>query len=138
MRAGRAHTFLAIVVVFTVSDAPAIEVRKHVAAASDQQAIWCWGSQRRSANVPFLRIISRGGKVVIETKDYMHSSFIANTKDVLVSNDRLNFAYWYKPLARWSRCSLVTGPSGDTMAGNCDGELSAGQWGSVPSYLWRC
>jgi len=107
-------------------------------AAAEGRVTWCWGSQRRSENVAFLRITTHGGKVVIETKDYMHGNFVANTKDVVFAGGHLDFSYWYKPLARWARCNLTAGASGDTMAGSCDGELSVGHWGSVPSYLWRC
>jgi hypothetical protein len=107
-------------------------------AAADGQVTWCWGSQRRSENVAFLRIVTRGGKLTVETKDYMHGDFLADTKDAILAGGHLGFSYWYKPLARWARCDLTTGTSGDTMAGRCDGELSVGQWGSVPTYLWRC
>jgi hypothetical protein len=107
-------------------------------AAADSQVTWCWGSQRRSENVAFLRITTHDGSVFVETKDYMHGNFVANSKDVVFADGRLDFSYWYKPLARWARCNLTTGASGDTMAGSCDGELGVGHWGSVPSYLWRC
>jgi hypothetical protein len=110
---------------------------EHPAAASGQ-VIWCWGSQRRSENVPFLRITSHDGKVIVETKDYMHGDFVANTKDVVFADSHLGFSYWYNPLARWARCNLTNGASGNTMAGSCDGELSVGHWGSVTTYLWRC
>jgi hypothetical protein len=108
------------------------------AVAADGQVTWCWGSQRRSENVAFLRITTHDDKVVVETKDYMHGNFVANTKEVVFADGHLDFSYWYKPLARWAPCRLTTGASGDTMAGSCDGELSVGYWGSVPSYLWRC
>jgi hypothetical protein len=108
------------------------------AAAAEGQVTWCWGSQRRSENVPFLRITTHDGKLAVETKDYMHGNFVANTRKVVFADGHLDFSYWYRPLARWAHCNLTPGASGDTMAGNCDGELSAGRWGSVPSYLWRC
>ncbi len=107
-------------------------------AAAGGQVTWCWGSQRRSENVAFLRITTRDGKAVIETKDYMHGNFVAATKDVVFAGDHLEFSYWYQPLGRWARCNLTIGTAGDTMAGSCEGELSVGHWGSVPSYLWRC
>ncbi len=138
MQSRLTYILLALGVTVSVGDAPAVETGLRMTSAADQQAIWCWGSRRRSANVPFLRVVMHDGKAVIETKDYMHSNFVAGTKDIVVGGDRLEFTYWYKPLERWARCSLRTSPTGDMMAGNCDGELSAGQWGSVPSYLWRC
>jgi hypothetical protein len=108
------------------------------AAANDHKVTWCWGSQRRSENVAFLRITTSDSKVIVETKDYMHSKFVADTKDVVFAGGHLEFSYWYKPLARWAHCSLTAGPTGDTMAGSCDGELGVGNWTRVPSYLWRC
>jgi hypothetical protein len=137
-RQGRRRALIALAVLAATSGAPAATAADRAAAAADVQGTWCWGSQRRSANVPFLRITSRDGALVVETKDYMHDGFAADTRDVAASGDHLDFSYWYTPLARWARCSLTLEPSHDTMAGTCEGEPSARQWGVVPSYLWRC
>jgi hypothetical protein len=96
---------------------------------------WDWGSPRRSAFVPFLKISERDSVLVIETKHYMHSYFVADTKDISVDGNHLEFTYWYAPLCRWATCSLDL--ASDRMNGQCEGETRAAQWGQVPTYLWR-
>lgn len=108
------------------------------AAGADRQVAWCWGSQRRSENVAFLHITTHDGTITITTKNYMHGNFVANTKDVVFAGGHLDFSYWYQPLMRWAHCDLTIGAAGDTMSGSCDGELSVGRWGDVPTFLWRC
>lgn len=115
--------------------APTADAR-HGGPAAAWAGIWCWGSPRRSADVPFLRITANGGAWRVETKHYMHDSFETNVKDVEISGDRLTFAYWYAPRQRWAKCALTV--SGDRMTGMCEGEANARDWGDVPSYLWRC
>jgi hypothetical protein len=101
----------------------------------DLTGVWCWGSPRRSADTPFLRISRVAGRWRIETKDYMHANFHTDVRDMSFANDTLDFSYWYQPLRRWSHCSFKV--SGETMAGQCGGELDAHTWGATPSYLWR-
>ncbi len=100
------------------------------------EGVWCWGEPWRSADVPFLRISINGSEWIIETKHYMHDHFESTTRKARVSGNHLEFTYWYAPLSRWASCSLEL--SDDKMAGHCDGELNARQWGAVPTYLWRC
>jgi hypothetical protein len=138
MRIRRDRALAAMAVLVAASAAPVPQAAEPAVRFPDLHATWCWGSQRGSANVPFLRITARRTELVVETKDYMHDYFVAGTRNVSMIGDRLEFSYWYKPLARWARCSLVLDPSHDSMAGTCEGELSARQWGVVPSYLWRC
>jgi hypothetical protein len=99
------------------------------------EGVWSWGSPRRSADVPFLRITRSGGQWSVETKHYMHAYFVAEARDVRIDGKHLEFTYWYEPLHRWARCSFDA--AADTMAGVCDGEIDAQTWGAVPSYLWR-
>ena len=99
------------------------------------EGTWSWGSPRRSAEVPFLRISRDGTKWIVQTKHYMHDNFVSGARDVRVSGNRLEFSYWYEPLARWASCSLELADG--KMAGACDGELNAREWGSVPAHLWR-
>jgi hypothetical protein len=138
MRVNRVRALVAIAVQLATSHTPVSLAAESTVPSPSMQATWCWGSERRSANVPFLRITTRGAELVVETKNYMHDYFVAGTKDISVSGDRLEFSYWYEPLARWARCSLALDPSHDSMAGTCEGELSVRHWGVVPSYLWRC
>jgi hypothetical protein len=138
MRSNRTRVILALAAAFSIGDAHANEGGATADAMAALQGKWCWGSQYRSANVPFLRVIARNKTIAVETKHYMHSNFVANTKDVAVGDNRIAFTYWYEPLARWARCVLTLGGDGDTMAGDCDGELGAGLWGRVSSHLWRC
>jgi hypothetical protein len=105
------------------------------APAPDFAGVWCWGSQRRSADVPFLRISRGGGNWRVETKHYMHARFVDRVKDLRIDGNGLEFRYWYEPLQRWARCSFVA--QGHTMAGVCEGEVDARTWGDVPSFLWR-
>jgi len=96
---------------------------------------WSWGSPRRSADVPFLKISENDSKLRIQTKHYMHDYFVGDTKDISVDGSHLEFTYWYAPLCRWAKCNLDL--SGDRMNGQCEGEAKATQWGEVPTYLWR-
>ena len=117
------------------SCAPGEKVNNGAVPPGTFEGVWCWGSPRRSADVPFLRISRHGSAWLIETKHYMHDYFVSSAKDVCVSDHHLEFVYWYAPLNRWARCGLDL--SDDNMAGQCDGELNARQWGAVPTYLWR-
>jgi uncharacterized protein YbbC (DUF1343 family) len=96
---------------------------------------WSWGSPRRSARVPFLRISRAGEGWLVETKHYMRTHYVGGTKEVSLSAAQLEFSYWYAPLERWAHCSLNV--SEGRMDGECDGELSAREWGKVPTHLWR-
>lgn len=96
---------------------------------------WSWGSPRRSAEVPFLKISRQDSRLLIQTKHYMHDYFVDDTKDASVNGSHLEFSYWYAPLCRWAKCSLDL--AGDRMNGQCEGEVKAAQWGEVPTYLWR-
>lgn len=104
-------------------------------AAEDLQGVWAWGSPRRSAEVPFLRITRSGEGWTVETKHYMHAYFVGGTRDVSLRPGHLEFTYWYEPLGRWAQCSLDV--AGERMDGECDGEPSAGTWGRLPAHLWR-
>ena len=96
---------------------------------------WSWGSPRRSAQVPFLKIFWQDSGLVIQTKHYLHDSFVDDTKDTSIYGSHLEFSYWYAPLCRWAKCSLDL--AGDRMNGKCEGEVRAGRWGEMPAYLWR-
>ncbi len=96
---------------------------------------WSWGSPRRSADVPFLKISENDSKLTVQTKHYMHDYFVGDTKDISVEGKHLEFTYWYAPLCRSATCSLDL--AGDRMNGQCEGEIKAVQWGEVPTYLWR-
>ncbi len=127
-------TMMAIVTMFAIGCA----TMKRTAPSDDLirfTGTWSWGSPRRSAEVPFLKITKSDSALVIKTKHYMHSYFVGDTKDIIVERNHLEFAYWYAPMCRWAKCSLDL--AGDRMNGECEGELKAMQWGEVPSYLWR-
>ena len=97
--------------------------------------VWCWGSPRQSARVPFVEIGRTGDGWTIRTKHYMHAYFVGGVKDIKVDGGHVEFTYWYEPRARWAHCAFDA--DGDRMSGTCDGEIDALSWGAVPSFLWR-
>jgi len=124
------------ILLVTTSCAPAQPLIETPPPPGNFEGVWSWGSPRRSAEVPFLRISRKGGSWEIETKHYMHEHFVTTTRDIRVSGNHLEFTYWYEPQRRWATCILDL--SDDKMAGVCDGELNArGLWGGVPTNLWR-
>ncbi len=105
------------------------------AVAEDLAGLWAWGSARRSAGVPFLRITPAPEGWKVETKHYMHAHFVGGVRALAATPTHLEFTYWYEPLGRWAQCSFEV--AGDRMDGECDGEPGASQWGRVPAHLWR-
>ncbi len=134
-RSQRRRLFPIAMLLIATSCVPVQQANDGSAPTGNFEGVWSWGSPRRSAEVPFLRISRNGSEWIIETKHYMHDYFVSSTKDVRVRDNHLEFVYWYAPLNRWARCALDL--SDDKMAGRCDGELNARQWGPVPTYLWR-
>lgn len=123
------------IVLIATSCTPVERASDHPVLVDDFEGVWSWGSPRHSANVPFLRITRNDMEWIIQTKHYMYDYFVSTTKDVRISSNHLEFVYWYAPLNRWSKCSLDL--LYNKMAGHCDGELNAQQWGTVPTFLWR-
>jgi len=105
------------------------------APGSGLEGVWCWGSPRRSADVPFLEVSRVGDRWAVRTKHYMHAYFVGGVKDIRVTGGHLEFTYRYEPLNRWAHCAFDA--EDDRLVGTCDGEIDARTWGAVPSYLWR-
>lgn len=95
---------------------------------------WSWGSAKRSAQVPFIRIEQTNKGITIQVKHALFNRFDKQATQVNYDGESLSFSYWYEPLNRSASCQLAW--NGQLLEGKCEGEVASGEWGVLDTHLW--
>lgn len=107
----------------------------HTKAIQESTSVWNWGSDTRSAEVPFLRLSTDQTNPKVTLYNPLKASFNIKAHSVAMDSHSLSFSYPHPFLAKTSTC-VLTMQSDQRLSGTCIGERRANEWGEMQVDLW--